>query len=262
MYKHILNEIMKANQTLTVQINSIKEQLKNFPDGTLICAKNGTAYKWYIYNSPNTLYLPKKEHALAEQLALKKYLSLTLQDLMQQQKAINAFLKHCPIQPNSAEQLLKDNPEFQRLLSSYYKPFNQELSEWIAEEYETNPRFQEQRTHKTLSGNMVRSKSEALIDMILYTNHIPFRYECKLQLNNVTIYPDFTIRHPLTGEVYYWEHFGLMDNLAYSKNAFHKLQLYSENGIIPSINLITTYETFEHPLSIEEIDHIVKRYFL
>ena len=262
MYKLTLNEIMKENQRLTVQINSIKEQLKNFPEGTLICAKNGTSYKWYVYNSPNTLYLPKKEHALAEQLALKKYLSLTLQDLMQQQKAITAFLKHSPIHPNSAEQLLTDNPEFQRLLSSYYKPFNQELSEWIAEEYETNPRFQEQRTHKTLSGNMVRSKSEALIDMILYTNHIPFRYECKLQLNNITLYPDFTIRHPLTGDLYYWEHFGLMDDLAYSKNAFHKLQIYSENGIIPSVNLITTYETSEHPLSTEEIDHIVKRYFL
>jgi len=59
--------------------------------------------------------------------------------------------------------------------------------------------------------------------MILYADNIPFRYECALQLDNITIYPDFTIRHPQTGETIYWEHFGRMDKDDYSKNAFSKL---------------------------------------
>jgi hypothetical protein len=46
-----------------------------------------------------------------------------------------------------------------------------------------------------------------------------------IQIQNVSIYPDFTIRHPVTGEVYYWEHFGMMDNENYAHNVYSKLQL-------------------------------------
>lgn len=109
---------------------------------------------------------------------------------------------------------------------------------------------------------MVRSKSEVMIDMILFQNKIPFRYEAPLQLGDTTIYPDFTIRHPHTGDTYYWEHFGLMDDPSYSKNAISKLHLYVNHGIIPSLRLITTYETKESPLSIDKIEKIVKEYFV
>ena len=98
--------------------------------------------------------------------------------------------------------------------------------------------------------------------MFLYKYKIPFRYECILQLDDIFIFPDFTIRHPETGEVFYWEHFGLMEDTSYSQNTFSKMQLYNMNGIIPSVNLITTYETEKHPLSEEMIEEIVKYYFL
>ena len=62
------------------------------------------------------------------------------------------------------------------------------------------------------------------------------------------IYPDFTIRDPSSGKTYYWEHFGMMDQPSYAARTFSKLQLYTSFQIIPSIQLITTYETQEHPL--------------
>ena len=98
--------------------------------------------------------------------------------------------------------------------------------------------------------------------MVLYRNKIPFRYECLLELGDISIFPDFTIRHPVTGQVYYWEHLGMMDNPTYNKNACSKLQLYMSNGIIPTIQLITTYETKDSPLTIEMVENIVKQYFL
>lgn len=98
--------------------------------------------------------------------------------------------------------------------------------------------------------------------MFLHINKIPFRYECSLQLGDVTIFPDFTIRHPKTGEIYYWEHFGLMDNPTYCKNSISKLQLYASQGIVPSIQLITTYETKENPLSAELVGKIIQHYYL
>ena len=98
--------------------------------------------------------------------------------------------------------------------------------------------------------------------MHLYTRKIPYRYECILHLGDSILYPDFTIMHPRTYKLYYWEHFGLMDNADYMQTAFSKLQLYGSHGIIPSIQLITTYETKDHPLSSEDIEKIIEYYFL
>ena len=152
-------------------------------------------------------------------------------------------------------------PEYQILLSSALKTHSQELLDWMNSPYEHNPKHPEQLTHKTISGNYVRSKSEALIDMLLHINKIPFRYECALFLGDTTIYPDFTIKHPETGEIYYWEHFGMMDEPSYYKNAYSKLYLYTSNQIVPTIQLITTYETKQHPLNSETVEHLIQEYF-
>lgn len=138
----------------------------------------------------------------------------------------------------------------------------QNLKNWETESFEHNPNFPERLIHKSISGHLVRSKSESLIDTLLYVNQIPFRYECALHLGENTIYPDFTIKHPKTGDTYYWEHFGLMDDAKYVKNATLKLQTYSIYGIIPNIQLITTYETKEHPLNSDFVEKIIHHYFL
>ena len=97
--------------------------------------------------------------------------------------------------------------------------------------------------------------------MALYKNKIPFRYECALQLGKMIIYPDFTIRHPNTGEVYYWEHFGKMDDREYSHKVFAKLNSYNTYGIVPSLQLIMTFETKDNPLSSETVENIIEQYF-
>ena len=55
---------------------------------------------------------------------------------------------------------------------------------------------------------------------------------------------------------------GLMDNPTYCRNACSKIQLYASHGIIPSIQLITTYETQDNPLTMDVVDKIVTHYFL
>ena len=98
--------------------------------------------------------------------------------------------------------------------------------------------------------------------MFLYLNKIPFRYECALHLDETVLYPDFTILHPSTQQLYYWEHFGMMDSSVYAQNTYSKLQLYTSHNIIPSIQLITTFETKDHPLTQKTIEAIIKQYFL
>lgn len=258
----LYERIYKECQRLQKQIDSLQTKLLTFPNGKLICSHNSNRYKWYQSDGHNKIYIPKNNRQLAEQLAAKKYFSLVLEDLTHEKKALEFYLKHHSPNIGKAERLLTKSSGYQELLSPLFSSKSQELSEWMNDSYERNTKFPEQLIHKTSSGNLVRSKSESMIDKSLYINKIPFRYECALHLGQRTIFPDFTIRHPETGELYYWDHFGLMDDPSYSKNVSPKLQLYISHGIIPSIHLITTYETRDSPLTSEVIDKIIEHYFL
>ena len=147
------------------------------------------------------------------------------------------------------------------MLEKHFIPMNKELRKWQSDDYERSNKHEESLIIKGTQGKMLRSKSEAIIDMMLYKNGIPFRYEEKLVLDRIILYPDFVIRHPVTGAYYYWEHFGMMDEEAYRNHACDKVKLYCANGIIPSINLITTYETKRHPLSVEKVEWTIQEYF-
>lgn len=154
------------------------------------------------------------------------------------------------------------SPGIGELIPLNFIPISEKLRRWVEEPHEKNNKYPEHLIHKALSGNHVRSKSEVLIDMFLCKNKIPFRYECLLQLGAISLYPDFTIRHPITGKEFYWEHLGRMDDPGYSNNACLKLQTYMANGIIPNINLIITCETKECPLDPEMVEKIIEYFFL
>lgn len=246
-------------ERLEHRIEDVQERLKQLPKGNLMCAKNGKYYKWYRFDGKVISYIPKSQRKLAEQLALKRYLKLFEKEHLAEQKAVRSFLTHYPCERES--QLLFEHEEYCALLKPYVSPLNQELLEWQEAAYEKSEKYLEQLVHKCGFGLVVRSKSEAMIATFLQMNKIPFRYECALHLNRGVIYPDFTIRHPKTGETYYWEHFGLMDDLDYARRFCSKMQMYVMHGIIPSIQLITTYETKEHPLTVDEIEGTIRRYF-
>lgn len=254
--------MLAEKERLKSQINSLQEQLATFPEGKLICTHNGKYQKWYQSIGSTQTYIPKKERPLAEQLATKKYLTLLLSNLLHELEAIDLYLNYYATNVKEPNHLLNAMSEYTDLFSSNLTPMSEELLSWSHSPYERSNKYPEQLIHKTCSGNLVRSKSESLIDMFLYLNKISFRYECSLQLGDTTVFPDFTIRHPQTNELFYWEHFGLMDEPRYCKNMHSKLQLYTSHGIIPSIQLITTYETKEHPLSPELVEGLVKYYFL
>ena len=63
-------------------------------------------------------------------------------------------------------------------------------------------------------------------------------------------------------QILYWEHFGMMDNEDYTHKAFRKLEIYALNQILPTYNLITTYESRENPLNPEIVEQIIRMYFL
>ena len=258
----IHEKILKESQRLDEQIQTIQSKLDTLPTGKLICASNGKGYKWYRSDGHTPTYLSKKDRNLAEKLAYKKYLSLHLRNLLHEKNAINFYLRHHDINAYQAEQSFINSPKYRDLLAPFFTPLSKEMQDWMEAPYEKCNNHPENLKIQSYSGNLVRSKSEMLIDMFLFKNCIPFRYESLLQLDEINMYPDFTIRHPKTGDVYYWAHFGMMDDPTYSKNVCLKLENYISHGIIPSIQLITTYETLKEPLCAETIEKIVEHYFL
>lgn len=244
------------------QISQIQQTLLQMPKGKLLCSKSKEYVKWYVSDGHTKVYIPKKKRLFAEQLAVKKYLNLRLEYLKREKRAIERYERYHTDWAVESEKLLSSEAGFCELLAPYFQPKNERFIRWMKEDYERNRKYPEHLIHRTSSGVFVRSKSEAMIERFLYENKIPYRYECALEINGLTLYPDFTILHPETEKVYYWEHFGRMDDLAYVKNMCSKLQLYAKKGIIPSIQLIMTYETKEHPLSYDQIEKVGREYFL
>ena len=257
----LFTDLTKKSPAIDQKINEIQNQLKCLPEGKLAIAHNGKNTKWYQSDGQNRKYIPKSNRTLAEQLALRKYLSLVLEELLQEKTAISFYDRHSSIESKSALLLQDSSLGYSELLSPYFQVPPSHTA-WLQENYDRSSRNPENLIYKTVNGILVRSKSEALIAMLLYTNKIPFRYECALTLGDIKFYPDFTILHPKTDRIFYWEHFGLMDSPGYRQNIFFKQQVYATHGILPTIQLLTTYESQMHPLNTELVEKMIQYYFL
>lgn len=86
--------------------------------------------------------------------------------------------------------------------------------------------------HRASDGEMLRSKSELLIYQRLLDKGLKPRYERKLIFKEVEKLPDFTIENADTGEIYFWEHCGMMHDPKYLKDWEEKREWYKENEII------------------------------
>lgn len=258
----IYHKLLNHQHFLEKQINILTQQIADFPEGKLIYTVNGKYDKWYKSDGHTKQYIPKKNRPLAEKLAYKNLLLLQLEALLQEKLAVDSYLKRFNPNLHQKEISYINSPAYQELVAPYHKLFSEEQETWMNSSYKKNSAYPENLIHKTISGNLVRSKSEAIIDTILCKYHIPFRYEALLELGDISYYPDFTILHPVTHELVYWENFGMMDNPTYAQNTLEKLSNYITHGILPSHQLICTYETKEHPLSFDLVEKMVEHYLL
>ncbi len=257
MSYQIANQIAALNK----QISFCEGKLKSLPDGELLCTRNGKYTKWYMKNGSYPIYIPKTKQNLAKQLAYKKFIEMRLQELQIIYKKLSEAQQMLLEKPQAEELLLTSSP-YSKLLQSYISPQNEIIEKWLQESYQTNPYHTENLIHQTFAGHKVRSKSEVMIANLLFENQIPYRYESAVVLDLKTYYPDFTICHPKTGGIFYWEHFGKMDDIQYRSNVYRKLEQYARHDIIPTMNLITTYETEKFPSDSVKFKRIIEEYFL
>ena len=100
----------------------------------------------------------------------------------------------------------------------------------------------------------------------LFHHDYAYLYEKRVKLidhGRVTYrYPDFTILDPVTRQEVIFEHFGMVDQDHYFRNSFiDKLRLYLENGYVIGENLLFTFETQEHPFTIDLFARVLEARF-
>ncbi len=94
-------------------------------------------------------------------------------------------------------------------------------------------RFMEERLiHRTANGTLVRSKSEVIIADALHRARVPFQYERRFEGHDGSIrLPDFTIEDAATGNLFIWEHLGLLANPQYARAWERKRAWYAASGV-------------------------------
>lgn len=120
--------------------------------------------------------------------------------------------------------------------------------------------YEERLVHKTVRGELVRSKSEVIIANALHYHNLDYVYEPELILEDKVKRPDFKIVDDDTGEEWYWEHCGMMDDPKYKKHWEEKKAFYKKNGIEEGKNLIVTYDE-NGSLNSQKVEKIIQELF-
>ena len=133
--------------------------------------------------------------------------------------------------------------------------------------------------HRTQKGVLVRSKSEVIVAQVLDELGLDWAYEHKLAApddpNDFRL-PDFTIGY--MGDVYYWEHLGLLSLPAYREGWRRKRRWYKERMGFPVVGpggqgepslddyygpiVITSTENEDGGIDVTTIEQIARKYIL
>ncbi len=248
--------LVQRKADLDREIALIKKELNRLPEGSLIMHRCGKSIQWYLQKRDENgqfkrSYLKRESRDLAERLARKTFLRRMLSDKQNESKCLDHYISHR--HPVDYSQLLRLDSPYRDLLAD---------TSWDYERYDKSTEHPEHLIIPTKKGNLVRSKSEALIANALYDLNIPYRYEAILETKAFPMYPDFTIMSPKTGKIIYWEHFGKIDDSEYRGKMFRKLAAYTGSGYVPGTDLIMTFEDKMHPLTIDEVQNMIQHYLL
>ena len=123
--------------------------------------------------------------------------------------------------------------------------------------------YEQALIHKTLKGDLVRSKSEVIIANMLYDAGIEYEYEKELDLGEDGIrIPDFTIEDAESGLCFYWEHCGMLGDAGYNKRWNEKQEIYKKHGIVEGDNLIVSKDSMNGGIDSSKIKELINEYLL
>ena len=255
-----------------------KKSYEKAPQGRIRISQNSGHPEYYLLTERGSLrgkYLPHSQKTLARQLAQKDYDARLIKLLQKEISALQNYMKQTSNGRAIPELYDSLCPARRSLITPAILTNEQYAARWQDISWKGRPFASDAPYICTARGERVRSKSEVIIADTLFRYNIPYRYEFPITLkritpddirrdfgSSITLYPDFLCLNTRTRTEFYWEHFGLMDDPAYSNNAAGKLRLYTENGLLPGRNLIITMETQTEPPSIKALEKLIEEFLL
>lgn len=246
-------------------IGIVSEELKGAPTEKLRISTCRNTVQYYL-SSPeinrtykNGKYITHEHEEIAKKIAQRDY------DIRLMKRAsveLEQVRKLISINQKGLEGVYENENKYRKkLINPYVLPNEIYVSKWMEEEYKGLPFAEGVAEIYTNKGERVRSKSEKIIADYLYDNNIAYKYEKPILLNNTIVHPDFTILDVENRREIYWEHFGLMDDIEYSRKAVQKIDSYIKEGLMPGERFIATYETSRNIIDTRVIKKIVECYF-
>lgn len=261
----LLINLENLSKDISERIKKISLRLENSPPGSLRIIKNRKSNQFYHRinpSDPQGKYIPQKTHCLAVSLAQKDYDKKLLKTLIDQQNAINRFLKD--YDPYAAQKVYMSLIEpRQQLVTPEYLSDEEFIKQWLNTPYDKLGFSKNDPEYFTAKGERVRSKSEILIADALYRHNIPYRYEFPVYHNGVLMAaPDFNCLNVRLRKEYYWEHLGKLGDKDYADRNVRKLEKYSLADDFDETMLLLTFETDSHPLNTKVIEEKIHKYLL
>ena len=267
LQQQLYERVAHLNAVLDLKLKALKKA----PEGTLRISSCRGVIQYYHRQIPEDsrgTYITAANQVLAQKLAQKDYNRHLVKSLKKEIRLLQSTLTQL--------QKMEKSQEAAHVLIKSFHPLRQELiipatlsneqyaAAWLAQKYKGRSFAADTPPLLTSKGERVRSKSEMLIADTLARMGVPYHYEYPLTLNDnghtFTMNPDFLCLNLRTRQEYIWEHFGMMDDAAYSTKTVKKLRTYAQNGIYSGHNLITTVETPELPLNTRYLEKIITEY--
>lgn len=251
-----LEEILKARLLeLNASVDSIKKQLSKYPKGMLKVRKNPSGFSYCIkdIDTKKIAYVRKENIKKAQVIAQRDYEQRYLKVVEKEISDIERILEKN--YSDRTKNCYSGIIEGRKILVQPFEMSDEDfVKQWTAVPYKSKV-FRENDTteYYTDKGERVRSKSEIIIANMLNTLNIPYKYECPLKLENIIVYPDFTILDVKERREKYLEHLGMMGDIDYVNNMMLKISTYERNNIFLGDRLICTFESAKHPLNISTL---------
>lgn len=134
--------------------------------------------------------------------------------------------------------------------------------DWGEQPYLRSRSYPEQLKHRTIKGEMVRSKSEMNIANILFLRGIPYRYEEYTKVGAMVFHPDFKVLVKSTKEIKILEHFGMIGKPDYLENCVWRFKAYISEGFRPWKDIFFTYDFQDGGIDSQTIDWIITNFFV
>lgn len=290
--------IVEDIKAMIQQLTHILEELEpNTSSGTIICKKGRSKTVLYMEEPKGkATYINSSMADRIPKLAQERYNTEIVKAANREISQLNRCLKALNDDKHGVADIDEVYRKFPEILKPFVSPHPLSSEEYARRWQESNVIVKKKNYHKqdkyhtfkTIRGDYVESKSEAIIADRLLANDIPYHYEIAFipetevdhsmpvygEFGDIigyeapgfdpfakdTLHPDFFVLNKRTRKAYFWEHLGKLNDPSYCQNNLNRLIRMVDAGYTIGEDILITHEDSEHPLRTESVDKIISNY--